>query len=65
MQVLHIVASVSLLFIPFAEADCPSQPLPPIEIPIRNVSLTNSLVRRGVALSVGTAAQPLAFEVSP
>ncbi|GAM86264.1 hypothetical protein ANO11243_042760 [Dothideomycetidae sp. 11243] len=36
-------------------------PPPPIALPIRNVSLPNGFVSRGIALEVGTPAQQLAF----
>lgn len=42
-------------------AACISQPLTPIHLPIRNVSLADKSVRRGIPLSVGTPPQPLAF----
>lgn len=46
-----------------SQSDCPSQPPRPVLVPIRNVTVADGVIRRGAALSLGTQAQDLAFEV--
>ncbi|KAL8644532.1 MAG: hypothetical protein Q9226_007715 [Calogaya cf. arnoldii] len=66
MWTLHlpVLLLISTRFILSAEADCSSELLPPLAIPIRNISLPNLLLRRGLALSFGTPSQALALDVS-
>jgi hypothetical protein len=47
-----------LLMVSSAGADCVASPF---SVRVGNVSLTNSQVARGLAISVGTPAQPFAF----
>lgn len=48
----------------FADNLCPTTSPTPIQIPIRNIALSDQSVRRGIALSLGSPAQDLAFVVS-
>ena len=43
---------------------CGARSVGPLSIPIRNVSLSQQTVVRGVAISVGTPPQSLAFAVT-
>lgn len=66
MWALHVLVHllVSTSFILSAQADCSSELALPLVIPIRNISLPNLLLRRGLALSFGTPSQALALDIS-
>lgn len=66
---LHItpVASVSSIVEPGASTtalQCLQTDPSAISLPIHNVTLKNDIVRRGVAVSVGSPPQPLAFNIN-
>lgn len=46
-------------------ATCTPQKFIPIHLPIRNVTLSDGTLRRGVAVSFGTPEQPFAFQLAP
>ncbi|KAL9116598.1 MAG: hypothetical protein Q9187_006876 [Circinaria calcarea] len=46
-----------------AQDSCQSGVTPPFKIPVRNVSLANNVLRRGVPISIGTPPQRFAFWV--
>lgn len=46
-----------------AQDSCNPRIPEPLSIPIRNVSLPSNKARRGVALSIGSPPQPLAFDI--
>lgn len=56
---------VIFAYLSLSKSDNTCSPIAPVSFPIRNVSLQDGLQARGVALSFGTPAQDLAFQVSP
>lgn len=58
------VVSFSLLSANSADASCSSLLKPPVEIPIRNLTVSDQLVRRGAALQVGSLLQNITFGVT-
>lgn len=59
-QVLHILL-LALLSVASAQLMCDPSVLSPIVSSIRNVTLQWGILRRGIAFSLGTPPQPLAF----
>ena len=47
-----------------SESSCDPTVQGPLSIPVRNVSLQNPVIRRGVALSLGTPPQPMSLAVN-
>ena len=48
-----------------SEPTCISQPITPIQIPIRNVTLNDDTLRRGAAVSIGSPPEDFAFSINP
>lgn len=63
MWIRYAAVFLSHAYFCLAQSQCVLPP--PVELPIRNVSLSDSRLRRGVALSAGTPAQPLALTLAP
>ena len=65
-QISTLEILLFLLTLPFAvssRSSCRSELPQPLVVPIRNVTLANQVLRRGVALSFGTPPQDLAFNI--
>ena len=63
---MSIPLLLSFLLFPlfgYSQLQCDAPVTGPVSLPIRNVSLTEPVVRRGVAVAVGTPPQNLAFDV--
>lgn len=61
-QLLHILF-LALLSIASAQSICDPSVASPIVSSIRNVTLQWGILRRGIAFSLGTPPQPLAFDL--
>ena len=48
-----------------AQASCVQSPAVPIQIPIRNITVGDGTLPRGIAISIGTPFQALAFDLAP
>jgi hypothetical protein len=65
---VFVTLAVSVVAFPvlcYSQSQCDSAVTGPLSLPIQNISLTDPVVRRGVALAVGTPPQNLAFQIRP
>ena len=67
MRLLYVLLSLTTHVASVCSAGSASSSCPlisPIQVPIRNTTVTDQILRRGIALQVGTPAQNLAFEAT-
>jgi hypothetical protein len=60
----HVLVVLLTATVATATEQTPCEATPPLVFPIRNVSLGNGVVVRGISLMAGTPAKNFAFDVS-
>jgi hypothetical protein len=63
MSIPLLLSLIAFPLLCYSQSNCDGPVTGPLSLPIKNISLTEPVVRRGVALAVGTPPQNLAFGI--